>query len=73
MTLQCDRQFLPNGTITITARLILPPIRGLNEAIERFHFSPSLVVNANHITPPQEIYTPIEIYPNVSYLMLRLL
>ena len=68
MTLQCGRQFLPNGTITIIARLILPPIRGLNEVIERFYITPSLGVN--NISTPQEVYTPIEIYPYVSYLRL---
>ena len=65
MKIQCGRQLLPNGVITIFAKLILPDFPGLIEAIDRLFATPFLVDITKQPAPPIETYTRITIYTHV--------
>ena len=67
MEMQCGRQFHPNGTITVFAKLMLPNLPGLIETIERFIAIPSLIDIAKQPAPPIVTYSQITVYTHVRY------
>ena len=67
--LHCDRDFLPNGKITIIATLSLLNIPGLIEAIENFYVTPSLVDTRNQPAPPIQSYSSFNFNPDVSVVL----
>ena len=68
MEMQCGRQFHPNGTITVFAKLMLPDSPGLIEAIDKFIAIPTLIDIANQPAPPiDDTYSQITVYTHVRY------